>query len=129
MRQEFAKYQKLEVFLTSAMVLLSVFTPITVSIMLNKGFHWAYSVSLAGTMIFFAMWIHLVRARVTQKLLSKYEELQVGSVLAKKLTPKSPRHFVVTEKSYNHFYLKCLHTGEQVFLSKSRVCEDFDIAN
>ncbi|XGC79376.1 hypothetical protein ACES2L_08545 [Bdellovibrio bacteriovorus] len=129
MRQEFVKYQKLEKFLTGTMVLLSVFTPVMVSIMLNKGFHWAYSVALAGTFMFFALWTHVIRSRVSKKLLSKYEQLQVGSVLSKKLTPTQPRQFVITETDYNHFYLKCLKTGEKVLLSKRRVREDFDIAN
>jgi hypothetical protein len=53
----------------------------------------------------------------------------LGAVLAKKISPARPGRFVITNRGYNHYYLRCLNTGEQVLVSKSRVREDFDIAN
>ncbi|WP_374073250.1 hypothetical protein [Bdellovibrio bacteriovorus] len=127
--EEFKKYQRQERLLTGAIVLVSVLAPVSFTALMNNKIHWSISCLVAATMLSTAMWIHVVRNRVSEKLLSKYETLDVGSVLAKKLTSKNPRRFVITNRGYNHYYLKCLNTGEQVLVSKHRVQEDFDIAN
>ncbi|WP_415061205.1 hypothetical protein [Bdellovibrio sp.] len=127
--EEFKKYQKQEGILTGAIVLVSVLSPVSFTWMMEHKFHWILSVSVGVMMLVAAFWIQLIRNRVSAKLLGKYETLDVGSILSKKLTPKQPRRFVITNRGYNHYYLKCLNTGEQVLVSKHRVREDFDIAN
>lgn len=127
--EEFKKYQRQERLLTGTIVLVSVLTPISFTLLMNSKIHWAFSGAVAVVLLLSALWVRIVRNRVSQKLLSKYETLDVGAVLAKKVTPKSPRRFVITNRGYNHYYLKCLNTGEQVLVSKNRVQEDFDIAN
>ena len=127
--EEFKKYQKQERFLTAAMILSSILSPISFTTLTNQKVHWAISYTTAIVLLGTAAWLYVVRNRVAEKLIRKYETLEVGAVLAKKLTPKNPRRFVITNRGYNHFYLKCLKTGEQVLVSKHRVREDFDIAN
>ncbi len=127
--EEFKKYQRQEGVLTGAMVLVSVMSPVSFTWMMEHKFHWIFSVSVGLIMLLAAFWIQVIRNRVSAKLLGKYETLDVGSILSKKLTPKQPRRFVITNRGYNHYYLKCLNTGEQVLVSKHRVQEDFDIAN
>ncbi|MBV2169797.1 MAG: hypothetical protein KUL82_13920 [Bdellovibrio sp.] len=127
--EEFKKYQKQEGILTGAMVLVSVLSPVSFTWMMEHKFHWMLSVSVGVMMLLAAFWIQVIRNRVSAKLLGKYETLDVGSILSKKITPKQPRRFVITNRGYNHYYLKCLNTGEQVLVSKHRVREDFDIAN
>ncbi|MBO9667029.1 MAG: hypothetical protein J7501_09470 [Bdellovibrio sp.] len=126
---EFRKYQKQGRSLTAAIVLVSVLAPISFSLLLERKFHWAMSGAAAMGFLAIAVGLHIYRAKVSQKLVRKYENLDVGSVLAKKLSPKAPGRFVITNRGYNHFYLRCLNTGEQVLVSKNRVREDFDIAN
>ncbi|WP_413561538.1 hypothetical protein [Bdellovibrio sp. HCB209] len=126
---EFRKYQKQERRLTAAIVLVSVMAPVSFSILLDKKFHWIVCGITALIFLVAAVGLHVYRAQVSQKLLKKYETLDVGSVLAKKISPKAPSRFVITNTGYNHFYLRCLNTGEQVLVSKHRVREDFDIAN
>ncbi|MEK2645550.1 hypothetical protein [Bdellovibrio sp. BCCA] len=127
--EEFKKYQKQERILTAAIVLVSVLAPVSFTALMNNKIHWVLPYVVAVAILSAALWLHFVRNNVSEKLLRKYETLDVGSVLAKKLTPKNPRRFVITNRGYNHFYLKCLNTGEQVLVSKDRVQEDFDIAN
>ena len=97
-------------------------------LMENK-IHWTVFVVMGLLIAAAATSIHFYRAKVSEKLLVKYESLDVGAVLAKKLSPKTPQQFVITNRGFNHYYLKCLNTGEQVLVSKSRVREDFDITN
>ncbi|HEY1078518.1 MAG TPA: hypothetical protein VGE46_00405 [Bdellovibrio sp.] len=127
--EEFKKYQKQERFLTGAMVLASILSPISFTALTNHKVHWVLSYGTAVILLRAAARLYVVRNRVAEKLIRKYETLEVGAVLAKKLTPKNPRRFIITNTGYNHFYLKCLNTGEQVLVSKHRVREDFDIAN
>ncbi|WII71075.1 hypothetical protein QJS83_11440 [Bdellovibrio sp. 22V] len=127
--KEFKKYQKQERLLTGSMVLVSVLAPISFTWLMEKRAHWTVSTAVVVFMCATALYLHAIRARVASKLMKKYEDLDVGSVLAKKLAPTDPRKFMVTNRGYNHFYLKCLSTGEQVLVSKHRVQEDFDIAN
>ena len=127
--EEFKKYQRQERLLTGALVLLSVMAPVSFTWLMDEKVHWAVALGAAFVFVCGAILIHVLRARVAGKLLSKYENLDVGSVLAKKISPAQPRRFVVTNRGFNHFYLRCLNTGEQVLVSKSRVREDFDIAN
>lgn len=127
--EEFKKYQKLERWLTGAIVFVSFLAPVTFTVLLNFKAHWILSGFVGLFLLLVALWVHLIRGRVSQKLWGKYESLDVGAVLAKKITPRAPRRFVVTNRGYNHYYLKCLNTGEQVLVSKHRVREDFDIAN
>lgn len=126
---EFRKYQKHERRLTGAIVLVSVLAPVSFTFLLERKFHWTVCGITALLFLVSAVALHVYRAQVSQKLLQKYENLEVGSVLAKKISPKTPSRFVITNTGYNHFYLKCLNTGEQVLVSKHRVREDFDIAN
>jgi hypothetical protein len=126
---EFKKYRKQERFLTGAVVILSVLAPITLTTMMNYKVHWAYFGIVGAVFLTCALVIKKSRQTIAEKLLAKYETLDVGSILAKKIVRESPRRFVVTNRGYNHFYLKCLNTGEQVLVSKSRIREDFDIAN
>nr|BFD66912.1 hypothetical protein HAGR004_19340 [Bdellovibrio sp. HAGR004] len=127
--EEFKKYQRQERMYTGGLVLLSVLAPVSFTWLINQKVHWLLAGSAAALFVVGAVLLHLLRAQVGSKLLSKYEKLDVGSVLAKKISPQSPRRFVVTNRGYNHFYLRCLNTGEQVLVSKHRVREDFDIAN
>lgn len=126
---EFKKYQKQERWLTGVIVSVSFLAPLTFTILLDKKAHWLISSFIGLGLLLIAMWAHIVRRRVADKVLNKYESLGVGSVLAKKITMQKSRRFVVTNRGYNHFYLKCLNTGEQVLVPKHRVREDFDIAN
>lgn len=127
--EEFKKYQRQERLLTGGLVLLSVMAPVSFTWLMDEVVHWAVALSAAFVFVCGAVVLHLLRTRVSEKLLSKYETLDVGSVLAKKISPVQPRRFVVTNRGFNHFYLRCLNTGEQVLVSKHRVHEDFDIAN
>lgn len=128
--QEFKKYQKQERFLTGAIVLVSVLAPISFTWMMEKKMHWSLSGLVGVVFVLAALWMHFYRGRVAKKLLDQYETLDIGSVLAKKITPAKPNSkFVVTNRGYNHFYLRCVDTGEQVLVSKHRVREDFEIAN
>lgn len=127
--EEFKKHQKQERFLTAFIILVSVLSPVSFTALMNQKVHWIISSSAAGVFLVSAAWLYLIRHRVSEKLIRKYEDLDVGAVLAKKITPQHPRRFVITNRGYNHFYLKCLNTGEQVLVSKHRVREDFDIAN
>lgn len=128
--QEFKKYQKQERFLTGAIVLVSVFAPVSFTWMMEKKMHWSLSGLVGVVFVLAALWMHFYRGRVAKKLLDQYETLEIGSVLAKKITPAKPNNkFVVTNRGYNHFYLRCVDTGEQVLVSKHRVREDFEIAN
>ncbi len=126
---EFKKHQKQERILTGSLVLLSVLAPVSFTWMMNQKMNWIVSTIVAASFLLSALWLHVIRNRIAGKLLSKYETLEIGSVLTKKITPKNPKRYVVTNLGYNHFYLKCLKTGEQVLVSKHRVREDFDIAN
>lgn len=128
--QEFKKYQKQERFLTGAIVLVSVFAPVSFTWMMEKKMHWSLSGLVGVVFVLAALWMHFYRGRVAKKLLDQYETLDVGSVLAKKITIVKPKNkFIVTNRGYNHFYLRCVDTGEQVLVSKHRVREDFEIAN
>lgn len=126
---EFKKYQKQERWLTGVIVSVSFLAPLTFTILLDQKVHWLFSSFIGLGLLLIAMWAHLVRRQVADKVLHKYESLGVGSVLAKKITVQKTRRFVITNRGYNHFYLKCLNTGEQVLVPKHRVREDFDIAN
>ncbi|MFM6929106.1 MAG: hypothetical protein ACKOX6_11620 [Bdellovibrio sp.] len=126
---EFKRYQKQERILTATIVLISVLAPISFSILLERKVHWILSTVVAVVLLAVAVALRIYRSRVSEKLLSKYEKLDVGAVLAKKISPARPGRFVITNRGYNHYYLRCLNTGEQVLVSKSRVREDFDIAN
>jgi hypothetical protein len=75
------------------------------------------------------LWLQFYRRQLSEKLLAKYESLDIGAILKKKMNRKNPRQFVIVNRGYNHYYLKCMNTGEQVLVSKSRIQEDFDIAN
>lgn len=127
--EEFKKYQKQERFLTGAIVLLSVLAPVSFTALVNYKVHWMFAAGVAMIFIISGLIFQVVRNKVSEKLLGKYETLDVGSVLSKKVTTQKARRFVVTNRGFNHFYLKCLNTGEQVLVSKHRVREDFDIAN
>ncbi len=127
--EEFKKYQKQERQLTGALVLLAVLAPVSFTWLMDSKVHWLAAVCVASGFVVGAVCIHVLRSRVAEKLLEKYEDLDVGSVLKKKIALEASRRFVVTNRGYNHFYLRCLHTGEQMLVSKHRVREDFDIAN
>lgn len=127
--QEFKKYQKQERLLTAVMVLISVLAPLVFTLMLNQKVHWVASAAVLAGILMMAFWIHILRDRISVKLLKKYEVLGIGFILSKKLSNKSAARFVITNTGFNHYYLKCLNTGEQVLVSKHRVREDFDIAN
>lgn len=127
--EEFKKYQRQERLYTGGLVLLSVLAPVSFTWLINQKVHWLLAGAVAALLVAGAILLHLLRTQVGSKLLHKYENLDVGSVLSKKISPQSPRRFVVTNRGYNHFYLRCLNTGEQVLVSKHRVREDFDIAN
>lgn len=127
--EEFKKYQKQERLLTGGIVLVSVLAPVSFTYLMEQKITWAISGLVALAFVATASYMHYVRAQVSQKLLSKYEKLEVGSVLAKKISTTRPHRFVITNRGFNHYYLKCLKTGEQVLVSKDRVREDFDIAN
>lgn len=127
--EEFTKYRKQERWLTGATMLVSVLAPVALTTLINNKAHWIFLILVGLATVSAALWIQFVRSRISEKLLSKYETLDVGSVLAKKIGPKDPRRFVITNRGYNHYYLKCLSSGEQVLVSKDRVREDFDIAN
>ena len=127
--EEFKKYQRQERLYTGGLVLLSVLAPVSFTWLMDQKVHWLFASAVAALLGIGAILLHLLRTQVGSKLLGKYENLDVGSVLAKKISPQNPRRFVVTNRGYNHFYLRCLNTGEQVLVSKHRVREDFDIAN
>lgn len=127
--QEFKKYQKQERILTGSLVLVSVLAPVSFTWLMNNKVNWIICAVVAFLFISAAIAIHVFRGQVAAKLVKKYETLDVGSILTKKLTPRAPKQFVITNMGYNHFYLKCLHTGEQSLVSKHRIKEDFDIAN
>lgn len=127
--EEFKKYQKRERLLTGGIVLVSVLSPLSFTWLMEQKVSWALCGLAALGLLGTASYLHYVRGLVAEKLLVKYESLDVGSVLAKKITTHRPQHFVITNRGYNHYYLKCLNTGEQVLVSKNRVREDFDIAN
>ena len=128
--QEFKKYQRQERFLTGAIVLVSVSAPVSFTWMMEKRMHWSLSGLVGVVFVVAALWMHFYRGRVAKKLLDQYDTLDIGSVLSKKITPVKPKNkFVVTNRGYNHFYLRCVDTGEQVLVSKHRVKEDFEIAN
>ncbi len=127
--EEFKKYQKQERLLTGGIVLVSVLAPVSFTWLLEHKVSWAISGLAALACLATASWLHYVRTQVAQKLMGKYEKLDVGAVLAKKISPIMPHRFVITNRGFNHYYLKCLKTGEQVLVSKDRVREDFDIAN
>jgi|GEM_PF-1453930 len=127
--QEFKRYQRQERFLTAAIVMVSMLGPVLLTLMLDHRIHWAFLAVVGVVVIAAALWLHVLRNRVSEKLLSKYENLDIGYVLAKKTAPKNPRRFVITNRGFNHYYLKCLNTGEQMLVSKHRIKEDFDIAN
>ncbi|AHI05957.1 hypothetical protein BDW_07285 [Bdellovibrio bacteriovorus W] len=127
---DFKKYQKKERTLTVAIVLASVAAPIASSVLLNMKVDWVYALLVGVSFLAIAVWFHLVRSKVSQRLIVKYEALDIGSVLAKKIsTATNHQKFVITNTGYNHFYIRCLNTGEQSLVSKHRVREDFDIAN
>lgn len=126
---EFKKYQKQERWLTGVIVGASFLAPLSFTVLLDQKVHWVISSFIGMGLLLIAIWGHIVRRRVADKVLHKYESLNVGSVLAKKINMQKSRRYVVTNRGYNHFYLKCLITGEQVLVPKHRVREDFDIAN
>lgn len=127
--EEFKKYQKHERLLTGGIVLMSVLAPVAFTFMMEKKVSWAISGLVALALLTTASYFHYVRTQISQKLLGKYEKLEVGSVLAKKISTIKHHRFVITNRGFNHYYLKCLKTGEQVLVSKDKVREDFDIAN
>ncbi|MEN0059387.1 MAG: hypothetical protein AAGB31_11180 [Bdellovibrio sp.] len=126
---EFKKYQRQERLLTGAMVLLTILAPVSFSWLVERKIHWIISALVGVFFLALAAGLHMVRSRVASKVLKKYETLDVGAVLAKKLSSKQSHRFVVVNRGCNHYYLKSLSTGEQVLVSKNRVKEDFDIAN
>jgi uncharacterized membrane protein len=83
---EFKKYQKQERWLTGVIVSVSFLAPLTFTILLDKKAHWLISSFIGLGLLLIAMWAHIVRRRVADKVLNKYESLGVGSVLAKKIT-------------------------------------------
>ena len=127
--EEFKRYQKQENLLTFTIIVVSFFAPVSFTWLLDHQVHWSILGSVALVVIFSGIWIQYHRRLISKKLLSKYESLDVGAVLKKKIQRKNPRQFVIVNRGYNHYYLKCMNTGEQVLVSKSRVREDFDIAN
>ncbi|MNK08049.1 hypothetical protein D3C87_259730 [compost metagenome] len=126
---EFKKYQKREKYLTATIVVVAILAPASFTWLVEHKFHWALSAFVGIVVILAAVWIHIYRDQVSKKVLSHYEDLDVGAILAKKISTKRSTQFVITNTGYSHFYLKCLNTGEQVLVSKSRIREDFDIAN
>lgn len=127
--QEFEKYKRQERLLTGAIVLLSVCAPLTFSFMLDNSFPTWLAVLSGVSFLSVALWIFILREKITRKLIHKYENLQVGYVLRKKIGHRIPRKFVITSKDNNYFYLRCIETNEVILLSKDRLREDFDIAN
>ncbi|KYG65295.1 hypothetical protein AZI87_12120 [Bdellovibrio bacteriovorus] len=127
--KEFKKYQKQERLLTGALVLVSVLAPISFTLMLNQKIQWPLCSAVGFVLGVVALWLHALRSNISEKLVRKYEKLEVGDVLCRKVTPTNPGRFVVTNRAYNHLFLKCMYTGETVQVSKDRVREDFDIAN
>lgn len=127
--EDFKRYQKQERLLTGTIVLVSVLAPVSFTWLMEKKIHWSLSGLVGVIFVLIALWLHFYRSQVAKKLLDQYETLDIGAVLSKKLTPMKPQKFVVTNRGYNHFYLRCLETGEQVLVSKHRVREDFEIAN
>lgn len=126
---EFKKYRKQERILTATIVLVAVVAPVSFTWLMQHQVHWAVSMLCAIFVIVTAGWIHLCRDQVAKKILSTYESIDVGAVLDKKIISKPTGQFVVTNRGYNHFYLRCNHTGEQVLVSKNKVREDFNITN
>lgn len=126
---EFRKYQKRERLLTSGIVLIAAFAPICFTFLIQRKVHWVISLFFAVIMIVGAAWAHVYRDKVSKKILRTYEDIEIGSVLAKKISSRTPRKYVVVRRGYNHFYLQCLGTGEQVLVSKNKVREDFNITN
>lgn len=126
---DFKRYQKKERTLTVAIVLASVAAPIASSVLLNMKVNWVYALLVGTSFLVVAVWLHVLRSKVSQRLIIKYEALDIGSVLAKKISTTNNQKFVITNTGYNHFYIRCLNTGEQSLVSKHRVREDFDIAN
>jgi hypothetical protein len=128
--QEFKKYQKLERVLTFSIVLLSVLAPISFSWIMNKKMHWGFSAALGLVFLGSAFLIHLIRQRVSQKLIKHYESLDIGAVLQKKMTAqKEKNRFVIINTGREHLHLQCLCSGTPLLVSKNRVREDFDIEN
>lgn len=126
---DFKRYQKKERMLTVMIVLASVSAPIASSILLNMKINWVYALIVGSSFLVIATWLHIVRSKVSQRLIVKYEALDIGSILAKKISTVRNEKFVITNTGYNHFYIRCLNTGEQSLVSKHRIREDFDIAN
>lgn len=127
--EEFKKYRKQERWLTGVIVSASFLAPLTFTILLDRQVHWVTSSFVGLLLLLIAIWGHIRRRQVADKVLRKYESLGVGSVLTKKIKVPKLRRFVVTNQGYNHLYLRCVHTGEQVLVPKHRVREDFDIAH
>jgi hypothetical protein len=127
--EEFKRYQKQQNLLTFTIIVVSFFAPVSFTWLLENKVHWSILASAALAVVLSGLWIQYHRRRISHKLLLKYESLDVGAVLKKKIQRKNPRQFVIVNRGYNHYYLKCMNTGEQVLVSKSRVREDFDIAN
>ncbi|MNL45137.1 hypothetical protein D3C87_1677550 [compost metagenome] len=127
--EEFRRYQKQENLLTFTIIVVSFLAPVSFTWLMNHKVHWAILGLMALAVVLSGIWIQFYRQRISHKLLLKYESLDVGSILTKKLNRKIPREFVIINRGYNHYYLKCVKTGEQMLVSKSRVREDFDIAN
>lgn len=127
--EEFKKNQNQERLLTSGIVVLSILAPISLTALLECHVNWIISGATALGCLLGASGLHYLRTQIAEKIVVKYEKLDVGAVLAKKISQRMPQHFVITNRGYSHYYLKCLNTGEQVLVSKDRVREDFDIEN
>lgn len=126
---DFKKYQKRERLLTSTIVLIAALAPVCFTFLIQQKVHWVISLLFAVVMIVAAAWIHIYRDHIAKKILRTYENIEIGSVLAKKISSRTPSRYVVVNRGHKHFYLQCLGTGEQVLVSKNKVHEDFNITN
>lgn len=128
--KNYNKNKNLERKLSTLVAGIVFAAPLVVSLMLY--FHLPpVGVFISGVSLFVgAGLVQHYKNQATEKVQQSFLNLDIGYVLAKKPISKSgPSHFVISNKGFNHYYLKCLATGEQFLVSKSRVRDDFDIEN
>ncbi len=104
-------------------------SPVIPSLVIRNGDHTALALALGFIFVFVAFFAQFRRSKISRELSHKFEQLQVGVRLEKKIPQSNTKEFLIIDKSARHFSLQCIQTGQNILVCKHRVREDFDIAN
>ncbi len=126
--EEIKKYQSRERMFNVLSVAALIASPVIPSVMMKGGQHSLLALGFAVVFVGVSLWAQRKRVQLRAQIHQCFESLGVGFCLEKKISRGSLRKFVIVDKNTIHYSLRCMNTGENVLVSKSRLREDFDVA-